>query len=203
VNLIAARTRKISSKLLDEMRFLRTWVGKPLTTGAVSPSSRALASLMARMVDIERPGVVVELGPGTGVVTQAILDQGVAPSRLVALEYNKDFCKLLRVRHPAVRVVQGDAYALRDTLRDLIDQPVSAIVSSLPLFSRSPERRVNLLEQALQLLAPGAPFIQFSYAMVPPVPEAAGDWQLERTNWVVLNLPPARVWCYRRAKKPK
>jgi predicted O-methyltransferase YrrM len=79
-------------RLDDEVRFIRTWIEKPLTTGAVAPSSRALARTMAAYVDPARPGPVIELGPGTGPVTEALVAQGVDPSRLVLIEFDPTFC---------------------------------------------------------------------------------------------------------------
>ena len=194
-------TDELRHKVLDEVRFLKNWLDKPLMTGAVAPSSPALAKLMASHVDPAGDGLVVELGPGTGVVTQALVDRGVARERVAAIEYNHDFCKLLRNRFPGVHFVHGDAYRIRHSLGDLVagrDAPVAAVVSSLPLFTRPLPERVRLLEECFDLMPPGAPFIQFSYALVPPVPHGAGRFEIERTGWVVLNLPPARVWIYRR-----
>lgn len=188
----------LKHKVLDEVRFLRSWFDKPLQVGAVAPSSPALARLMARFVDPASTGSVVELGPGTGVVTKALLERGVAADRIVSIEYDGDFCKLLRNRFPGVHFVHGDAYDMRHALADVADKPLAAVVSSLPLFTRPLPQRLRLLDEAFSLLAPGAPFIQFSYALVPPVPAGAGRFAIERTNWVVMNLPPARVWVYRR-----
>lgn len=189
---------ELKHKVLDEVRFLRSWFDKPLQVGAVAPSSPALARLMARFVDPASTGSVVELGPGTGVVTKALLERGVAADRIVSIEYDGDFCKLLRNRFPGVHFVHGDAYDMRQALADVADKPLAAVVSSLPLFTRPLPQRLRLLDEAFSLLAPGAPFIQFSYALVPPVPAGAGRFAIERTNWVVMNLPPARVWVYRR-----
>lgn len=191
-------TAELKHRVLDDIRFLKSWVEKPLQIGAVAPSSPTLAKLMARHVDPDRPGSVVELGPGTGVVTKAILDRGVAPDRIVSIEYDRDFCKLLRNRFPGVHFVNGDAYQVRHAIAEVATQPLAAVVSSLPLFTRPLPQRIRLLDDALAMLAPGAPFIQFSYALVPPVPHGAGAFEIERTNWVVMNLPPARVWIYRR-----
>jgi len=199
---VTRRARAISSKVLDEMRFLKSWVERPLTTGAVRPSSAGLSRLMASLVELERPGPVIELGPGTGVVTKALLERGVAPERLFSVEFNPEFCKLLERRYPDVRFIQGDAYDLKGTLSGVIDQPPAAVVSSLPLLTRPPQQRVDLLGQALDLLEPGAPFIQFSYGVSPPISAKSGDFVIERTSWVVLNLPPARVWAYRRPFRP-
>lgn len=186
------------AKLSDEVRFLKTWLGNPLRTGAVAPSGPQLAALMASVLDPELPGPIVELGPGTGVVTAAILARGIPPQRLLSIEYNPDFCTLLAERFPGVHVIQGDAYGIRTTLGDHVQQPLAGVVSSLPLFTKPPAERLQLLNDALELLVPGAPFIQFSYALVPPVPDHAGDFTIERSNWIFKNLPPARVWTYRR-----
>lgn len=194
-------TADLRHKVLDEVRFLKSWIDKPLVTGAVAPSSPQLARAMASYVDPARPGLVVELGPGTGVVTQALIERGVAPERIVSIEYNGDFCTLLRQRFPGVHFVHGDAYRLGHTLADLVDgteHPVAAVVSSLPLFTRPLPERVRLLDESFARMAPGAPFIQFSYALVSPVPHGATRFEIERSNWVMRNLPPARVWIYRR-----
>ncbi len=191
--------RKLKAMVADEVRFLRNWIGRPLTTGAVSPSGKALTKLMASFVDPNDTLPVVELGPGTGVVTQALLERGVAPGRIASIEYNPDFCTLLRQRFPGVRIIEGDAYGFNTTLKGIVEGEVSAVVSSLPLFTRPPEARRQLIVDALERMPVGRPLIQFSYALVPPVPAEAGRFTVEHTHWVVMNLPPARVWIYRRA----
>lgn len=190
--------RKLKALVADEVRFLKNWMGRPLTTGAVSPSGKALTKLMASFVDPGDTLPVVELGPGTGVVTQALLERGVAPGRIVSVEFNPEFCTLLQRRFPGVRIVEGDAYGFSTTLKGWVDGPVSAVVSSLPLFTRPPEMRRKLIVDALDRMPAGRPFIQFSYALVPPVSAETGRFSVEHTNWVVMNLPPARVWIYRK-----
>ena len=198
--LAIARThaRRFSDRFVDEVRFLRAWVERPLTTGAVAPSGAALSRLMASFVDADCPGPIVELGPGTGVVTDALVKRGLAESRLVLIEYSADFCKLLEERFPRATVIQGDAYAMAEAIGQPIAGSLAGVVSSLPLFTRPLEMRQKLIEDALELMSPGAPFIQFSYALVPPVPEVHGRYGVTRTSWVVRNVPPARVWLYRR-----
>ena len=194
---VAVRAKRFSSKILDEARFFRSWVESPLKTGAVSPSGPALSKQMAAGAEPHRTGPILELGPGTGVVTKALVDRGIDTHRLIALEYNADFCELLHRRFPTISIVEGDAYALRRTLQGVQTGSLASIISSLPLFSRPPAERRALLEEALDLLEPGAPFIQFSYALVPPVPAEAGRFTVERSPWILMNLPPARVWVYR------
>lgn len=185
--------------LADEARFLKSWLDKPLVTGAVSPSGRALARMMARYVDPTAPGMVLEIGPGTGPVTEALIERGVSPERLVLIEFNPAFVPLLERRFPGVTVVQGDAYHVRDTLAGQVDQPLIATVSSLPLLTKPVRQRVRLLDDCFGMSRRGAPFIQFTYGLVPPIPrEAIGRTTAAGSPRVWLNLPPARVWIYRR-----
>ena len=189
----------------DEARFIRNWFKNPLVTGAVSPSGRALARMMARYVDPLMEGPVIELGPGTGPVTEALILHGVAPQRLILVEYDGDFCRLLARRFPLARVIQGDAYDLRKTLHGVLRQPASAIVSSLPLLTKLEAQRVILLGEALDLAEPNAPFIQFTYGAKSPVPRrrssSAFAFTAEASPRVWLNIPPAQVWVYRQAQE--
>jgi phosphatidylethanolamine/phosphatidyl-N-methylethanolamine N-methyltransferase len=192
-----ARAEKKSLRLDDEMQFIRSWIEKPLSTGAVMPSSRALARAMARYVDPRSNGPVIELGPGTGPVTQALVRQGVDPARLILVEFNPDFCRLLRARYPTATVVQGDAYRLKRLLEAYVDEPAAAVVSGLPLVTKPLRTRLRLISDAMTLLAEGAPFVQFTYAMLPPIPKVLSGVRAEASELIWMNLPPARVWVYR------
>jgi phosphatidylethanolamine/phosphatidyl-N-methylethanolamine N-methyltransferase len=191
------RAAKKPLRLDDEMQFIRSWMEKPLRTGAVMPSSKALARTMARYVDPNSTGPVIELGPGTGPVTEALVEHGVDPARLVLVEFNPDFCRLLRTRYPAATVVQGDAYRLRRLLETTVREPAAAMVSGLPLLTKPLRTRLRLIADAMAILGPGAPFIQFTYAMMPPIPKALSGITAEPSNLIWMNLPPARVWVYR------
>jgi phosphatidylethanolamine/phosphatidyl-N-methylethanolamine N-methyltransferase len=192
-----ARVEKKSLRLDDEMQFIRSWIEKPLSTGAVMPSSRVLARAMARYVDPESSGPVIELGPGTGPVTEALVRHGVDPNRLILVEFNPDFCRLLRTRYPAATVVQGDAYRLRRLLESYVDEPAAAVVSGLPLVTKPLRTRLRLISDSMALLAAGAPFVQFTYAMLPPIPKELSGVRAESSELIWMNLPPARVWVYR------
>src|ERR1035437_4342277 len=117
------RVQKKTMRLDDEMQFIRSWIEKPLSTGAVMPSSKSLAPTMARYVERKTSGPVTELGPGPGAVTQALVQRGVDPARLILVEFNPDFCRLLRTRYPAATVGQGDAYRLRRLLETFAREP--------------------------------------------------------------------------------
>jgi phosphatidylethanolamine/phosphatidyl-N-methylethanolamine N-methyltransferase len=195
VDKISAEVKQ--AKIDDDARFLKSWLDNPLKTGAVSPSSKALAKKMASYVDPSLSGPVIELGPGTGPVTDALIARGVTEDRLVLIEFNPEFCVLLKKRYPGATVIEGDAYALGRTLMDRLEAPAAALVSSLPLFTRPEELRLALLREAFGLMRPGAPFIQFTYAAVSPMPKKAGGFDSHVSPRVWLNLPPACVWVYR------
>ncbi len=194
----SARALKKPLRLDDEVRFLRSWIEKPLHVGAVMPSGRLLARTMAQYVDIESAGSVVELGPGTGAITNALIERGVDQKRLVLVEYNPSFCVLLRDRYPQAKVVQGDAYTLRETLWNVLSAPADAVVSGLPLVTKPMLTRVRLVRDAFAALAPGAPFVQFTYSVVPPIPKSLPGVSTEASERIWMNLPPARVWVYRK-----
>jgi phosphatidylethanolamine/phosphatidyl-N-methylethanolamine N-methyltransferase len=194
----SVRALKKPLRLDDEVRFLRSWIEKPLHMGAVMPSGKVLARTMAQYVDIKSTGPVVELGPGTGAITSALIERGVDPKRLVLVEFNPSFCALLRDRYPQAKVVQGDAYALRDALYDVLGAPASAVVSGLPLVTKPMLTRLKLIREAFAALTPGAPFVQFTYSVAPPIPKSLPGVSTEASERIWMNLPPARVWVYRK-----
>jgi phosphatidylethanolamine/phosphatidyl-N-methylethanolamine N-methyltransferase len=192
--------RKRGIRLDDEVRFIRSWIERPLAIGAVTPSGKILARAMARYVNPDSDGPVVELGPGTGPVTEALVEAGVAPSRLVLVEFNPRFCRILRSRYPDATLVQGDAYRLRRLLETLLLQPAAAVVSGLPLVTKPIKMRLRLIRDAFDLMRPGAPFVQFTYSVASPLPPRLGGFSVEASKRIWMNLPPARVWVYRRSE---
>ncbi|MEG9883080.1 MAG: phospholipid methyltransferase [Hyphomicrobiales bacterium] len=191
----------------DQTRFLISWLKSPLRTGAVAPSGSELAAKMASFL-IPRPDSrIVELGPGTGIVTRALFKRGFSHQDINLIEYNPDFCEFLDRRYPGLAVLRGDAYALRETL----SKPggflrngrknthfLDGVVSSLPLLTRPQPIRQMLLAEAFELLKPGAPFIQFSYGPSSPVKRVGQAVSVYKSGWIWNNMPPARVWVYRK-----
>jgi phosphatidylethanolamine/phosphatidyl-N-methylethanolamine N-methyltransferase len=193
----SARALKKPLRLDDEVRFLRSWIEKPLHMGAVMPSGKVLARTVARYVDNHSSDPVIELGPGTGAITDALIAHGVDQRRLVLVEFDPGFCILLRERYPLAKIIQGDAYDLAQTLAEL-DQPASAMVSGLPLVTKPMMVRLKLMRDAFLKLAPGAPFIQFTYSVAPPIPKSLPGIHTQASERIWMNLPPARVWVYRK-----
>ena len=177
--------------------FLTRWLRDPLGTAALVPSGADLARLMARQVDASRPGMVVELGAGTGVITEALLAAGIPPSRLVVLERDAVLYRLLRTRLPGVAAIREDAVNLIAGLAERGIASVSTVVSSLPLLVMSDRQRQAILDQARTLLDDDGGFVQFTYGPNCPIPRrklGAWGWQARPVGTAWMNLPPATVW---------
>lgn len=182
----------------DELRFLRGALTRPRAVGAITPSSPALARAIAAQIDPTIDGPILELGPGTGVVTEAVIARGVSQERLIAIEFDPDFVRLVASRYPKARVIAGDAFDLEKSLGAATTASFAAIVSGLPLLNHPPDRRCAFVDRALERLKPGAPLVQFSYGFRPPA-EAPSGAVVVQAAYIWRNLPPARVWVYRRA----
>jgi phosphatidylethanolamine/phosphatidyl-N-methylethanolamine N-methyltransferase len=180
----------------DSLLFFRSWMQDPLRAGAFKPSSADLARAMASRVDPSVPGPVVELGPGTGAVTRALVERGVDPARLVLVEADPTFCALLRRRWPTARVLQTDAWAAPILMRNF-DYPAAAVVAGLPLLVRPRSQRLRLVMGCLRHAAYGAPFVQFTYFVRSPVPAPRPGLRAHGSGMIWWNLWPARVWTYR------
>jgi phosphatidylethanolamine/phosphatidyl-N-methylethanolamine N-methyltransferase len=154
---------------------------------------------MAAAVGPVPRGLIVELGPGTGPVTRALIESGAAPERLVLLEYDPGFCAILRQRFAPAKIVQGDAYDIPGALVEFAGRPIAAVVSSLPLLNQPPHRRAKLIADAFALMGRAGVFVQFTYGLVSPIPReaCAKRYSAHRGRRIWRNLPPACVWTYR------
>ena len=177
--------------------FLRQYMAHPNVIGSVWPSSPWLVRSMARSIPAQGNGLVVELGAGTGVVTQALLDRGIAPERLRVVEREPSFVRLLRRRFPALHVIQGDARDLAPCLGGKV--PVDAIVSSLPLRAFAPRDVSAVLGQWRTLLRPGGQVVQFTYALYGGELEGLREGFAECERRIVwANVPPAKLTVFTR-----
>jgi len=186
---------------IDELRFFLLWLRRPLGLGAVVPSSKALATAMTSCLEIDTPGVVVELGGGTGNISRAILDAGIAPRDLIVVEREAGLCAAIAARTPGVNVVCADARNLKALLDNAGVGTVKAVVSGLPLLSMEAKDRRRILAAAFAVLPQSGEFLQFTYSPVAPISrQACAKFGIEgvRLEWVLSNLPPAAVWRYRR-----
>lgn len=176
--------------MTDTLLFFRQLLSRPKQISAIAPSSRFLARAMAAGL---KPGDrVVEFGPGTGVLTKAILAAGVRPRDLTLFEYNPDFVAHLRIAFPGVTVFNDGAQTARQHMSGHVD----AVISGLPLLSMPMEIREAIVRAAFDILSPGGTFAQFTYGARPPISDsqiAALGLAATQTAHILFNLPPARV----------
>ncbi len=185
-----------SNTASDTMLFFRSWLTRPLEVASIAPSSKWLAAAMTAEVG-PVPGGVLELGPGTGIFTRRLLQDGVAEDRLVLVERNPVFATLLRQRFPKATLIEEDARHLRLPSAGRI----GAAISGLPLLSMPKPVVQDILAAVFRHLADDACLFQFTYGPRCPVPATvlqALDLEASFRRWVPLNLPPASVYRIRR-----
>jgi phosphatidylethanolamine/phosphatidyl-N-methylethanolamine N-methyltransferase len=185
-------------ELHEDWQFLKGWIRKPGEVGSVVPTGKVAARAMAALVPRTGGLPVLELGPGTGVITQALLECGIAASDIVGIEYSCDFHRYLIDRFPGVNFIHGDAFRAEELLSGQPWQRFRAVVGAIPLLNFPRKERAALIETYLELMEPGSPFIQITYGPRPPTPARKGRYGVESTDWIMKNVPPARIFVYRR-----
>ncbi|MBY3239536.1 methyltransferase domain-containing protein [Rhizobium laguerreae] len=187
---------------LDRRRFLLAWLRAPLRIASITPSGPRLAGLMTKEIST-LTGPVLELGPGTGVFTAALLERGIAERDLTLVEYERDFATLLQGRFPDARVLWVDVRQMWKTA--LSGSFFGGVVSGLPLLAMRPEDVRTLLEGCFSNLRPHGAFYQFTYGPKCPVPVEildSLDLVATRIGWTLRNIPPAAVYRISRRYQP-
>jgi phosphatidylethanolamine/phosphatidyl-N-methylethanolamine N-methyltransferase len=192
--------KKFIAALADSGLFLREWFADPQRTGSVTPSSPKLAAAMARWLPSDPESYVLELGPGTGAVTQALIERGLREDRLVAIENNPKLARLLHRRFPRAHIITGDAWQLDVLLREQAEpiESVGAVISSLPLLNFPPAEADTLAEKIRAILEHGGKWVQYSYHLGNGHHKSATRFHRLASKIVWLNLPPARVSVYQK-----
>ena len=188
----------------DLIPFFWAWISNPLRVAAVAPSGNALADLITREISSDT-GPVLELGPGMGAFTRALLARGVSETDLTLIEYGSDFVRLLSVRFPSARVLWMDAsWLAREKIFE--GAPLGAVVSGLPLLAMPPRKVMAILAGAFAHLRSGGAFYQFTYGPRCPVPRPLLDrlgLKATRIGRALVNVPPAAVYRISRRAPPR
>ncbi|RWN52678.1 phospholipid N-methyltransferase PmtA [Mesorhizobium sp.] len=190
--------KTLAEKFDDELKFFKGWIDKPKAVGSIVPTSSITARKMASVVNSMSGLPVLEVGPGTGVITRAILAHGVKPENLYAVEYSPDFVRHLRQLYPGVNVIEGDAFNLDATLGDKSGLTFDSVISGVPLLNFPVEQRVAYVESLLDRIPTGRPVVQLTYGPLSPIPPGRGDYTVEHFHFVIRNIPPTQLWIYRR-----
>ncbi|MDA8870520.1 methyltransferase domain-containing protein [Rhizobiaceae bacterium] len=192
------RSTALARKFDEELRFFKSWIDKPKAMGAVLPTSATTARRMASVIRENPTAPVLELGPGTGVITRAILQRGVPADRLYSVEYTADFIPQLQSDFPGVNFIHGSAFDLDTLLGAEQPEKFEAVVSAIPMLNFAVADRQALLRELLNRTLPGRPVVQISYGPVSPIPPDWSTYSVEPLDWMMRNIPPARLWVYRR-----
>jgi phosphatidylethanolamine/phosphatidyl-N-methylethanolamine N-methyltransferase len=190
--------KALAEKFDDELKFFKGWIDKPKSVGSIVPTSSIAARRMASVVNANSGLPVLEVGPGTGVITRAILARGVKPENLYLVEYSEDFVRHLRTQFPGVNVVHGNAFDLDATLGDKRSMVFDSVVSGVPLLNFPVSQRIRYIEDLLNRIPAGRPIMQLTYGPLSPVPAGRGRYKVEHYDFVLRNIPPTQLWVYRR-----
>lgn len=180
--------------------FIQELVNRPREIGAVLPSSKKLSLAMARWLPADSDDYVLELGPGTGSVTEALMDRGMREDRLIAIEQSPKMADLLRNRFPRAKIITGDAFQLDELLKRHarhVDN-IGMVFSSLPLLNFEEHTADTLAKKIRAILPSTGRLVQYSYHLGSKQPKAAAHFHFVASDLIWLNLPPARVSVYQK-----
>lgn len=192
--------KKLVSRMNDKLDFAKGMITKPKTVGAIAPTGIRMARKMASAIRPDSGLPVLELGPGTGAITKAILETGIRPEMLISIEYTERFLGGLRHRYPGVQFIHGDAFDLASISKELGIEKFDCVISGLPLLNFPMKQRIKLVNSALEFIDPGRPMVQFSYGLKPSVPAQPKQFNVDHIDTVIRNIPPARIWAYTQAE---
>ncbi|CAK7041572.1 MAG: hypothetical protein DELT_02848 [Desulfovibrio sp.] len=185
-------------KLQATGTFLREFISAPSYVGSVCPSSKALTAALISSAPINGDGLIIDLGAGSGVVSEELVKAGVAPERIMAVEISSGFSNVFNKRCPDVPLIIGDARALESMItRHNPSVGVSAIISSLPLRVIPSGIVVEIMNEMQSVLSKkGGVLIQYTYAWWMRYPLRRYGFTPCSARVVLGNLPPAKVESY-------
>jgi phosphatidylethanolamine/phosphatidyl-N-methylethanolamine N-methyltransferase len=189
---------KVANRLESELRFFKGWLDQPRAVGTPFPTSSHTGRAMASVINLESGLPVLEIGPGTGVITREILKSGLEPAKLFAVECSPEFAASLQLCFPGVHVLTGSAFELDGALGEMKDTVFDCVISAIPLLNFDMADRLSYLEDMLDRVPVGRPVIQVTYGPKSPVPPGSGSFAVNRADFILRNVPPAHLWTYRR-----
>lgn len=188
----------MSSQSAEIGLFFRRWLAHPLRVGSVIPSSKALARLVAKSTVHSKDDIVLELGAGTGTITQGLLQAGLDERNLLLVEVDQDMLACLRRRFPKATVIDGDATRPCDIVpRELVGR-VDSLISGIPALQFPLDKQRAYMDQCFAVTRPGGVVVQYTYSLKSPLPYEKLDMHGQRLGVAIANVPPAHLWRYSR-----
>lgn len=192
------RGNPADSSIQIALEFLRS----PLNTGAVAPSSATLVTDLINQIEFSQAKSIVELGPGTGAITESLVERLQADTHFFALELNPKFAEQTRRRCPGTIVKVGCATTLNEQLKHFGLDECDCVVSALPWTLFDAETQDRLIQSIRASLSPTGNFIFYTYLGAEWLPSGARLRQVVRKHFSAVrrvthtfrNLPPAAVY---------
>lgn len=178
--------------------FILRALRNPRRLGAVAPSSRFLGALLARHAAVDDDSPIIELGGGSGSLTRALINAGIAPKRLYVIELDSELAAYLKKAMPDVNVIHGNATDLGQILPPQIIGKAHRVLSGLPMINMPEPVRRQILKSCFDVMSPGGAYVQYTYSPRSSINAKAYQLKKERLGTIFLNLPPATVWQYTR-----
>ncbi|MDR3736769.1 MAG: methyltransferase domain-containing protein [Acidobacteriaceae bacterium] len=179
----------------DMYLFMRSWFSSPKQMGEIMPSSSKTGKKIADLIKDVENVLVVELGAGTGQITEKIVEGGVQPDKFVTVELDPRFCKELRKRFPMVKsILNIDAADILKHLPSKFVGKTDYLISTLPLLMLGNDKAKAIVDAIFKTLKPNGVYIQVTLS--PFQPKYIEELGLKATKLCVswLNLPPMHVW---------
>jgi phosphatidylethanolamine/phosphatidyl-N-methylethanolamine N-methyltransferase len=191
----AIRAPNFGQDIANAGLFFRRWMANPLQMGSIVPSSAALCRRIVAQTKAAPDEVVLELGAGTGVISKALLENGLEPERLFVVEIVPDMADHLRQTLPGAQIVEGDARRLSALIPTEFHGKIGTVIVGIPLVLLPLAEQRRFID-AIEAVAPGRGFILYSYCVTSPLPWKKHGLVPKREAWTPLNFPPASVWRY-------
>ncbi len=171
--------------------FFKKWFKNPFRMGSVVASSSSVGNNFAKQIDLSKPGYIVEVGAGTGTVTQALIDSGIPANRIICFEIESDFCDLLKEKFKGIQVENDDIVNLKKIVS--IDQ-INCIVSTLPFLSLQKSKARQIMDLFADLVKDDIQYLQMAYSPFFHIQLRKSGLQAKKCAYVLKNFPPAYIY---------
>lgn len=145
------------------MGFLRQFFANPIETGALTPSSRKLATFITDRASLPKKRCVVELGPGNGIFTKEIINRISSKTVFLGLEINKEFVNITQQKCPTAIVYHASALDIKKYLLKHNQETTDCIISALPWSALGQNPQTQLLDAIYDSLDDGGEFLTIAY----------------------------------------
>ena len=182
---------------MSKLKFIKQYITKPRTTGAIMPSSKYLAAKMVKSIDFANAKCIAEYGAGTGVFTRQLIQKRDPSTLLLVFEMNEAFCNMLKqefANQPNMFIINDSAAKIGEYLAKFNQPHADYVVSGLPFASIPQEIAVNILQQTKMHIKKEGKFITFQYTLLKKdfIGQFFSEIKLARE---FRNMPPAYILC--------